>query len=364
MISGSITSQKLLKILYCQLKTSDFKPISQDISHSDTKIIEDFLAEAFGEFLAKTDFSDIASIRTEIVSRSASELESGQFQYGPRFFTAIQKEISNVFKKINALPESNRKTFLTTILLIIISDLGNIELSKTALDYLQNSEVMIRYWAVSCLTNSNILKQLNMTGSDENTLLAQQFAQKLQSVAQSEQSGDILILLAQFACELKQPEANEILNQIAQKRIDLYLTWQVENEMVDGWILKALADKTQEKTKNTTMTAKNFATLYSLIIQRYAIGEEVLSPENTENLVSVIVQSEKYIQQFVPGWQGSLKRAIEKGGGSILLGEHDSLFGSATAAGQLPPAAGFDYGKNPDGSAKTAPPMLQKPPSN
>ena len=334
----------------------------ETLADSDTKIIEDFLAEAFGEFLAKTDFSDIASLRTVIVSKSSSELDSGQFQYVPRFFTAAQKEISNSFKKINDPPQSNRKVLLTTNLLIIINDLGNVELSKAALDYLQSPEIMIRYWAVSCLTNTNILSQLNMTGSSENTLLGQQFAQKLQTVAQNEQSGDILILLAQFASELKQPAANELLNQIAQKRIDLYLAWQVENEMVDSRILEALSDRARVDTENTSIMAKNFATLYSLIIQRYVIGQEILPPDNIQNLVSVIAQGEKYLTQFVPEWQGSLKRAIEKGGGSILLGEHDLLFGSATAAGKLPAAAGFDYGKNPNGSAKTAPPILPKPP--
>jgi flagellin-specific chaperone FliS len=332
------------------------------LADSDTEVIEDFLAEVFSEFFAKTDFSDIASLRTAIVSRSSSELDSGQFQYGSRFFTAAQKEISNTFKKISDLPESDHKTLLATNLLIIINDLGNIELSKAAFDYLQNSDVMIRYWAVSCLTNNNILHQLDTTGSSENSQFAEQFAQKLQTVAQSEQSGDILILLGQFASGLKQPAANEILKEIAQKRINLYLSWQVENETVDSWILKALSDKAQIDPENASIMAKNFATLYSLVIQRYIIGQEVLSPGNIRNLVSVIAQAEKCLSQFLPDWQNSLKRAIEKGGGSILLAEHDSLFGSANTVGKLPAAANFDYGKNPDGSVKTAPPTLQKPP--
>ena len=336
---------------------------NETLADSDTGVIEEFLAEAFEEFLTKTDFSDIASLRTAIVSKSSSEREAGQFQYGPRFFTAAQKQASGTLNKISQMPDDQRKQLLTMNLLILINDLGNIEISKVALDYLQNPNVMIRYWAVSCLTNGNILRQLNMTESAENSRLAEQFAQKLLTVAQAEQSGDILILLGQFASGLKQPAANEILKEIAQKRINLYLNWQVKDEMVESWILKALSDRPQIDSESAPAMARDFATLYSLVIQRYVIGQETLSQTNVRNLVSVITQTEKSsLSRFLPDWPGLLKRAIEKGGGSILLAEYDSLFGSANAAGKLPTAAGFDYGRNPDGSVKTAPPTLQKPP--
>jgi hypothetical protein len=335
----------------------------ETLADSDTEVIEEFLTDAFNEFLAKTDFSDIGSLRTAIVSRSSSEIESGQFQYGPRFFTAAQKQISQTLNKISQMPDGQRKQLLTMNLLILVNDLGNVEISKAALDYLKNPDVMIRYWAVSCLTNGNILRQLNMTESAENSRLAEQFTQKLLTAIQAEQSGDILILLGQFASGLKQPTANEILKEIAQKRINLYLNWQVKDETVESWILKALSDRPQIDSESAPAMARNFAILYSLVVQRYVIGQETLSQTNIRNLVSAIVQSEKYLSRFLPEWPGLLKRAIEKGGGSILLAEHDSLFGSANAAGKLPAAAGFDYGKNPDGSVKTAPPTLQKPPT-
>ncbi|MBN1787966.1 MAG: hypothetical protein JW806_06170 [Sedimentisphaerales bacterium] len=335
----------------------------ETLADSDTKIIEEFLAEFFTEFFMTTDFSDIASLRAEIVSRSTSEMDSGQFQYGPRFFVAIKKEMSETLQKVNALPQGHHKILLTTNLLIIINDLANLDLSKLAVNYLKSPEVMIRYWAVNCVSNEKIRKQLNMTDSQENVLLAQEYVEKLQAIAQNEQSGDIVILLANFAADLDQPSADDMLDQIAQERINLYLNWQVENEMIDENILAALAKKVQSKTQKKAMIAKDFAVLYSLIIQRCVIGEEVLSPESKQNLISVIMQSEKYITQFAPGWQGSLKRAIERGGGATLLTEHDTLFGSATQTGILPAAAGFDYGKTAGGAAKTAPPMLSKPPA-
>jgi hypothetical protein len=335
----------------------------ETLADPDTEVIEGFLGDAFKEFLAKIDFSDISSLRNIIVTRSTSEFASGQIQYGPRFMTAAQKQVSQAFNKVSQMPDSQRKQVLTMNLLVLVNDFNSIEISKEAFGYLQNPDVMVRYWAVNCLTNANIVRQLNMTEPAENSQLAEEIAQKLLSVAKTEQSGDIQILLAQFAAGLKRPAANEILNEITQKRIDLYLNWQVKDEMTESWILKALSDRVQTDRESISVMAKNFATLYSLAIQRYILGQDTLPAANMRNLVSTIVQSEKYLLGFLPDWAGNLKGAIEKGGGTALQAQHDSLFGSSTTTGKLPTAANFDYGKNPDGSAKTTPPALPKPPA-
>lgn len=330
---------------------------------TDTEVIDEFLTEAFDEFFAQTDFSDIASLRATIVTRSTSEFESGQIQYGPRFLTSAQEQIAQTFEKISQLPDSPRKGLLTMNLLILMNELGNLELSKLALDYLQSSNVMVRYWAVCCLTNNGVVRQLNTTGSAENGRLAEEFVKKLQTVVQNEKSGDILIQIAQFAAGLEQPWANELLSQIVQKRTDIYLNWQVDNEMIESFILKSLIDRVQIDQDSTKVMAKNFAILYSMVIQRYVLGAETLPADNIHNLISVIAQGEKYLSRFLPDWQGSLKRAVEKGGGAGLLAEHDSLLGSASSTGQLPATVGFDYGRNSDGSIKNSPPQLQKPPA-
>jgi hypothetical protein len=331
----------------------------ETVTDSDTAVIQQFLADAFSEFYEKTDFSDVAALRNTIVSKSTSSTESGQIQYGPRFFTIAQKEFSNTLKQVNGLPDGQRKTLLTINLLILANDLGNLEISKSALDYLQNSNVIMRYWATNCLSNAAIISQLNYD-SAENRQLADDIVKRFSANVKTEQSGDIIAVMAQFASGLKRPAANDLLTEIAQKRIDLYMGWKVNDEMTDTSILKALIDRTTTDADSSKLMVKNFSILYSVIIQRYAMGDQ-LSDTTKSSLVSVITQSEKLLTKYIPDWQGSLKRAIEKGGAAGLLAEHDSLFGSASGAGKLPTAAGFDYGKNPDGSAKNAPPTLSKP---
>ncbi|MGA2914624.1 MAG: hypothetical protein ABSE89_01195 [Sedimentisphaerales bacterium] len=326
----------------------------ETLADSDTEVIETFVAEAFKEFLATNDFSDIAAARMVIVNKSTSELESGQFQYGPRYLAAAQKQITQAFEKISKMPNAERKQLLTMNLLILISDLGNLELSKAAFDYLQNPDAAIRYWAVSCLTNTNVLNLLNMA---ENSRTADEFGQKLLSLAKTEESPDIIILLSQFGGGLKPSVGNEILQQIAQGRINLYLNWQVKDEMVENWLLKALSNRSAIDSQNSTALMRNFATLYSLVIQRYILGQEVLPVKNIRNMAVVISQGEKDFTKYLPDWQNNLKRAIDRGGGALLQTEHDSLLGSASTAGKLPTAAGFDYGPT-----KTSPPTLPKPP--
>jgi hypothetical protein len=332
----------------------------ETVADSDTAVIQQFLADAFSELYEKTDFSDVAALRNTIVSRSTSSLESGQIQYGPRFFTIAQKEFSDTLKQVNALPDGQRKTLLTINLLILASDLGNLEISKSVFDYLQNPNVVIRYWAANCFSSTAVLNQLNFD-SAENRRLADDIAKRFAADVKTEQSGDVLAVIAQFAAGLKQPAANDILTAITQKRIELYMSWKVNDEMTDGSILKALIDRITTEPDSSKVMAKNFAILYSAIIQRYVLGDQ-LSDTNKSSLISVITQSEKLLTKFFPDWQGSLKRALEKGGDAGLLAEHDALFGATGTTGKLPSMIGFDYGKNPDGSARTAPPTVPNPP--
>ncbi|MCD4831287.1 MAG: hypothetical protein K8R02_05685 [Anaerohalosphaeraceae bacterium] len=331
----------------------------QILSDQDTEVIEDFVFDAFTEFLAVEDFSTIASVRIQIVSRSVSEQEAGQIQYGPRFFFAVQKQISEISGKIKAMPVSVRKSMLSMNLMIIISDLANVEIAMMALDYVDSEDLMTRYWAVNTFANPSLIAQLNLDYSSNTKI-----TQKLKSRSLQEESLDVMKKLAAFAAAVMHPEAVQILTTIADKRIASYNSWLVSREMADSEILDSLADKIEADPDSKAAAGRSFALLYSAIIQRYIFGNEVLSDARKKDLKSVIAQSEKYLPKLLGSWQAKLKRAVEKGAMDTLLAEHNSLFGTPTTLGKLPEALGFDYGKAPDGSPKTAPPALPKPPKS
>jgi len=326
------------------------------IADTDSAIIEDFVSEAFSELLAKTDFSDVAALRNAIVSKSSSATASGEIMYGPKYLAALQKELADAFTKVNAMTESQRKTVLTINLLILTNDIGKIDISKAALNYLQSPITVIRYWAAKNFANTNVITQLN-AGQEADR---KNIAEKILNAAQAEQSSDILVIYAQSASGLKDTTGNDILTAIAQKRIDLYISWKVSDEMTEDSILKALVDRTKTDPDSTKVMARYFSSLLSVVIQRYALGQAILDDASKGYLVSIIVQGDKSVPTFVPEWSGNFKRAIDKDVASLLT-ESDALFGSAAVSGKLPTTIGFDYGKNPDGSAKTIPPTLTKP---
>lgn len=322
------------------------------IADADTAIIEEFLKEAFSELLGRTDFSDAAVLRNLIISKSSSLNATGKILYDQKYLMLFQNELAAAFKEANGLKDGKAKTLLTANLLMLAYDIGNFDAAKSALSYLQNSNTMLRYWAARNFANSAVIAQLNQDRQADR----QETAAKILSAVQAEKSGDILASYAQFAAGIKDPAGNNILSAVAKKRIEQYLDWTVSDEMSEDAILKALTDRTKTDTESTKEMAKNFATLYSLVVQRYIQGQQTISDTSKTYLASVIVQGDKYIPTFIPEWNGNFKRAIDKDLASVLS-ESDALFGSASGTGKLPAAIGFEY----DGATKTAPPVLTKP---
>jgi hypothetical protein len=326
------------------------------IADSDTTIIEDFLSEAFSELTDKTDFSDVAVLRNTIVSRSNSTSAAGKIIYNAKYLTAFQTEFADSLKSVNEMQESSRKNVLVTNFLILSYEIGNVQVSKAALNYLQNENVMIRYWAANNFTNNALITALN-SGNEADR---KEIANKILKAVQAEKSSDVLLNYAQFASGIKDSGGNDILTAIAQKRMDLYLAWNVQDEMTEDGVLKALSERIKTDPDSTKIMGKYFSSLFSLVVQRYIQGQQTISETSKNALVSVILQGDKYVQAFVPDWNGNFKRAVEKDLAS-LLAESDGLFGSPAGQGKLSSTIGFDYGKNADGSAKLTPPALAKP---
>lgn len=331
------------------------------LNEQDQSVIETFLNQATDELLNTENLSDIASARIVIASRSKSQQESAQIQYGPHFFSVAQKQLKAALQETKQMPQSIRTTIITVNIMILINDLANVELSKLALPEAQNDNITIRYWAVHAVTNAKVVEQFNSTGASQ-SLLASEYVNVLKDAVKSEASPDIIALIVEFAADLENSNTTGLLGQIADARIAKYADWTVDNELLDTIVLKALCDKIQEDSSVTAAMGTRFAQLYSYVIQRYLLAGDSLSDDQKQALVSVIVSSERLLGKLITSPVGSLKRDIEKDRLTALSEEHDSLFGSETVQGKLPFALGIDYGKNPDGSIRTAPLTLKKPP--
>ena len=338
------------------------------LDDQDYRIIDDFLAEAVQELVRTRDLATIAKRRTVIISRKGS-----QGQYAQRYSEAAYKYIQAGFQEAQTLPEE-RKTNVIVNLLILIDGLEDPRLNDLAIARLTDQNMVVRYWAVSCLTNPVILKQLNETITS-NPGPAQMIAERLKEVVENS-TAEILSRMTRFVANVDIPQSEELLLQIADERIKRYADWTVKYELYDIDILKQLESRiplpsstlgglTATTIVRKPQVARRFAQLYSYAVQRFVKGSNagVLNDAQIGYLVSVLVEvEEKCLSRLLGQQQLAIRRAIERESMPAVLEEYDKLFGSETTSGQLPTRLGFDYSTTDNGVKRASPLVLPDPP--
>lgn len=346
--------------------TSDIERVRQKqvLSGEDLQIIDNFVREAVQELVNTEDFTSVAKIRAVLLARVSSNRPSAQTQYGEKFFESVYRYISEAFKRSGELRPEDRKFRVTVNLLILVDGLENPRLSDLALGMMKDENTVIRYWAVHCVTNSGFRKQLN-SAKAANSQLAQRITEQFKELVDSS-AAETLALMAEFAADVNVPEAEDLLLQIADMRIKKYADWTVDYELLDGIVLKSLYKRLSLARRGKPAVGRRFGQLYSYVIQRYAKGWNSLSDSQKHQLASVLVEVEKTcISKLLEMPQSSvqgIKRAIENRDYISLLQEHNRLLGDERRTGQLPEKLKFDYGQNPDGTKRTVPLVLPKPP--
>jgi len=325
------------------------------LESGDFQIIDNFVAKAVQELVRTKDFTSIAKTRAVILGR-----KSTQGQYAEQFSESAHKHISEAFKTSRESASESYKLRVMVNLLILVDNLEDLRLTDLATGLLNDDNAVIRYWAVHCVTNPGIVKQLN-SGEVANLKLARSIAEQLKGLV-GDGGPEIMALIAEFAAELAIPEGEELLLRIADIRISKYANWTVEYALLDGVVLKLLCEKMSSAGLSKAAVARRFGQLYSYAIQRYVKGQD-LDATSRHQLASVLVEAEKScIGKLMGMSQSTIRKAIERNDVMVLLQEHNRLLGDETRAGQLGLKLNFDYGENPDGSKRIAPPVLPEPP--
>ena len=339
------------------------------LDNDDLKIIDDFLAQAIQELVRTRDFTSIAKIRTVILSR-----QSTQAQYAQQFSESARKYIAEGFIDAQKLRRPERITGVVINLLILMDGMQDLGLADQAIAMLKNENMVIRYWAVHCLTNPGVITQLNST-TTSNANQASVIAAQLKELIETS-TPEIVVLIAQFAAGVNIPQAEQLLTQIADLRIKRYADWTVKYELYDSAILKFLSSKIPlpsqspggplpATTSSKPAIARRFAQLYSYAIQRYVKGSSVglLNDTQKSHLVTVLIETEdKCLGRLLGKPQLTIRRVVERKNVQAILAEHDRLLGTAATPGQLPTALKFDYSST-GSSRRTAPLPLPDPPT-
>jgi hypothetical protein len=325
------------------------------LDDADFKAIDDFVAKAVGEMLATEDFSSISNARAIIVANSAST-QPNQTQFAEQFSKSAQKYISAALQKAESLTPPEKSFRIMTNLLMLTDALADVRMAEVALKYVDSKNAVIRYWAVHCVTNPEITEKLNSPKAIDT---ARQVTRRLDEIIATS-SPDTLGLIASFAGSIKIPEGDALLLKVADRRIASYADWSVEQELLDGEILRVLGDKMASSSANKESIGRRFGQLFSYVLQRYIKGAEVLDAAQKEQLVSVLVETEKSCLSKILGKpRFGIKKAIESGDTNALQQEHNNILGDGTKAGEL----NIDYGKDAGGASITHPLALAAPPA-
>lgn len=335
-------------------------------SGTDFAIIDKFVASAVQELVKIRDFSDVAKVRKTVLDRTDSRKASAQAQYRVQFFESAQKHLSGAFGLVATQKPESRRFLVTVNLLILVEDLlqtkgvADLRLADLAIGKLKDASAVVQYLAVRSITNPGLTAKLK-----DNPKLAARISVQLAGLVSSG-SCDALRLMAQFGSNVKVPEAEKLLLQVADLRIEKYAAWEVHNKSLDGEVLKALVQRISSPGSAASGVGRRFGQLYSYILQMYLKdlnGGHFLGWQARQQTVSVLVEIERScLSKLLGRSQAVIKQAIERNDVSGLQAEHDSLFGSETRAGELPRLLQFDYGSNPDGSKRLAPLALSERP--
>lgn len=323
------------------------------LNDTDLQVIDAFVADAVKEILRTRDFTTGAETRGIILSHT-----SKQGQYAQQFSESAHKYITAAMQEAATL-EPARAYKVVVNFMVLIDRLKDLSLVDLAFDALKSDSAPVRYWAIRVMTSDVVINSMKAGNNKAVTdpifnILAQSYKQC---------SPDALALVARLAVALENTEGLDLFLDIANHRAAQYAGWSVTEEATDTGILKFLCQEIMKNNADKERLTRVFAQLFSFALQRYAKGENRLSPGQLNQLVSLIAETEeKCIGTLMGMPQSNLKRALERKDSAALLAEHDRLLGSVTGAGQLLNKFQFSYGTNADGSQRNAPKALSSPP--
>ena len=328
------------------------------LSNEDFQTIELFIKEALDELVDTKDFTQVATLRSKIVTR-----QSEQAQYAEQYTKFLRKYVAEAVSRSEEIEEAQKRHRVRVNLAILISELENPRLIDTALVLLDDPDRSVQYWAVRALANRRLIEKVEAASSNSSVVdkIASRFSVMVETAAP-----EVIRLIADFAGAAKGAQADELLLKIADVRISRYSSWTATGSLNDIKVLKLLCAKLQAKQHKTVEFGRRFAQLYSYVMQKYVMAlkdRSLLDEQQRQELASVLVEIEsKCIGKLTGFEQAVIKRAVELDDDNVLLMEHGRLLGDETKRGEIPTKLTFDYGAADDGGNLAQPRELPPPP--
>ena len=331
------------------------------LTAGDKGIIETFVRSGLQELLLEEDLWQAVAIRVEILAqKGGSELSP----YSAAFVESAVKNVKTTFEDARRLQDAERRQRMFLHLLIISAELESMEMADIGLGMLATPGAAIQYWAVKTVASPAVAAQLTspIMGDED---LTRRIVSELAKTVDSVMVPEALRMVVEFADAVDTAEARALVLKIADQRTVLYEKWTVKYELMDTMLLSALGKQilSENADAKRVIACRKFGQLYSYVIERFTLGQEVLSTGQKQQLASVIAEVENTVlSKLLERNQVRLRKEVESGKVSLLESERKFILGGPGQAGSLSTKLKFDYGKDSTGNAATAPKSLKAPP--
>ena len=152
------------------------------LDEDDLRTIDRFVAQSIQELVKSTDFTSVSRIRAGVVSRAGSTSESSAAQYSQQFIESVRKHLASGLEEAANITPEELKFRAMLNLLILADELGDIRLAELALGQVGSKNEAVRYGAVRCVANPQIVQQLKQANPSDHSKLVEQIIERLKSI--------------------------------------------------------------------------------------------------------------------------------------------------------------------------------------
>jgi len=324
------------------------------------QIIDEFWRKSLDSMMLVEDTGEIVKLRSDLVKQKGDKDLS---LYASTYVKIADTHLKSALETVAGWENNDAKKLrIERNFMILIAELGRMELADLAMTRLNHGDRMVRYWAVRSVASPRIVSQLtsDITRDDK---LTSQIITALGDFVKKYDDAIVLPFIAEFAAGIKNATGNSLLAAIADKRIDAYMKWTVTDEAVDAGILKSIGGlifETASAAARQELLGR-FGQLYSCVVQRYLIGTN-LPAASRDQLVTVICEVENGVmEKMLPGSANRFRNELQRT--QPIDKVYEALFGASGKAGEFSTRMNFDYGKDESGKGLVTPRSLPAPPA-
>jgi hypothetical protein len=297
---------------------------------ADMAIVDSFINETFEEMLEAPTIEESVKRREEILVRKP---KNGQTQYKTQFLRSVEENIVSSLRVIDTWSDEKFQKAMRLNLAVMVGSLDDPALYELAIRMLSADNIAVRYWALQALTGNDMVASIK---SSPDSQRSQDIIEAVTGIT-SVNSPINLAIAAKFAGSIDAAQSNDMLNAIAQTRINAYQNNMARNESSDAVILQVMAQRMNANQQAKEALSASFTSLMAVSVKKYAdslVPGGALTDVSEQQLITLITEIEKNILPLFD-INAELTKAIERRNAEDFQQAYNNIFGDGENQGEL-----------------------------